>query len=256
MKKYVITESQLKTIIEKYEPVPPSVANAAPLGFEAFMDAVKQDNVNNQTGSSNKDDLKSFVAAQMASSRAGNYMDKADDALMKIAGDKAKKISMATRSYGFKDDNVLAKAEDLTVIVLSLLYYFHKEGKIDHNIKNNKDVSLDYNTIYNGIKKHGVDNFKWMTNVKLFANWFIWLDPNDDTQSIISSENATVQVHVDNATKKTKLVSFANISPRTLDKFYNDVLNSNQNVLKQISGAIRNNITPRINSGSLDFMFK
>lgn len=256
MKKYVITESQLKIIIEKYEPVPPDVANAAPIGFEAFMDAIKHDNVANQSDSNNKDDLKSFVATKMSGARAGDYLSKADDALSKIAGDKLKG-SNTVRSHRFKDDSVLGKAEDLGVIVLSLLHYFHKEGQVDHNVKNNKDVDIDYNTTYNGIKKHGVHDFKWLTNIRLYSNWHIWLDEDDDTQSIVSSEDGTIQVYIDNNTKKTKLVRFSNISTRTLDKLYNDVLKSGQkSMVDLISRAIKNTIVPRINSGSLEFTFR
>lgn len=36
MKKYVITESQLKTIVEKYDQIPKEVANAAPMSFKTL----------------------------------------------------------------------------------------------------------------------------------------------------------------------------------------------------------------------------
>ncbi len=256
MKKYIITESQLKSIVEKYEPVPPNVAKAPPMSFDEFMDAMQKDNVINQTDSDNKGDLKSYVAAKMGASRAEKNIGDANDSLNKIAANTSKSMDMI-QVHKFRDDNVLAKTEDLSVIVLSLLYYFYKEGQIDHNVRNNKDVSIDYNTVYNGIKKHGVDDFKWLTNVKFFANWFIWTNEDDETESIISSEGETVQVHIDNETKKTKLVRLSNISSKTLTKFYSDVLRSNNpNFMQLISKAIKSNIVAKIDSGSLEFIFR
>ena len=37
MKKYVITEAQLKTIVEKYEPIPKDVVKSAPMTFQNFI---------------------------------------------------------------------------------------------------------------------------------------------------------------------------------------------------------------------------
>ena len=46
MKKYVITEAQLKTIVEKYEPLPKEVVKSAPMTFQNFITRIPKWNAN------------------------------------------------------------------------------------------------------------------------------------------------------------------------------------------------------------------
>ena len=75
MKKYVITESQLKTIVEKYDQIPKEVIKSKPISFQNFVNAIKMEKASGET---DKGDLKSFVSAKMAGDRAKNYLNKTD----------------------------------------------------------------------------------------------------------------------------------------------------------------------------------
>lgn len=248
MKKYVITESQLKTIVEKYDKIPKDVIKSAPLSFQNFMDAIKKEK---EGGETDKGDLKSYVAAQMASSRAEKYLDKTDDALAKIAGDYYKPIN--TRGYRFDgDDGVLADAEDLSIVILSLVYYFYKEGQLP-TFKVN-DVRMNYGRNYTLIKDKGINDFRVLLGAKFESDWIISMSPDNEKEAIITTPSGSIQVHVNIDTKKTILVKFNFMDSTTLKTFFDDII-QDKKYMNLINKAVGVNTRPRLNSGSLEFLF-
>lgn len=245
MKKYVITESQLKTIVEKYEPVPKDVIKSAPMTFQNFITAIKMEKDGGQT---DKGDLKSFVNAKMASSRAEKYLDKTDDALAKIAGDYG-----SVKGYSLvNDDPVLGDAEDLSIIVISLVYYFYKEGQLP-SFKLN-DVRMDLNKNYNIIKTKGLNDFKVLLRSKFESDWIVSEMPNNENEALISTPTGSIQVHANILGGMATLVKFNFMDSTTLNKFYRDIITDKETMTK-IKKAIGKNMIPKINSGSLEFTF-
>jgi hypothetical protein len=248
MKKYVITESQLKTIVEKYDQIPKEVANAAPMSFQNFMDAIEKEK---EGGENDKGDLKSFVSAQMATSRAEKYLDKTDDALAKIAGKHYKPIH--TRGYRLSgDDAVLADAEDLSIVIISLYYYFYKEGQL--GAFKIKDVKMDLERNYNLIKAKGASDFRVLLGAKFSSDWIISLSPDVENESIVTTPSGSIQVHVNNMTKKTILVKFNFMDSTSMSTFFKDIL-KDPKYMSLINKAVGVNTKPRINSGSIEFLF-
>jgi hypothetical protein len=245
MKKYVITESQLKTIVEKYDELPKEVIKSKPMTFQNFINVIKMEK---EGGESDKGDLKSFVSAKMAGDRAKNYLNKTDDALDKLAGGKGsiKGYSLAS------DDAVLADADDLAVIVLSLLYYFYKEGKLP--LVKVKDVQMNYEKNYNVIKTRGLDDFKPLLAVKLTSDYIVYLMPGNENISIVSTPAGSIQVHVNNLGNMAILVKLNFMEPSVLNKFYNDVI-KNKDTMGKIKKAINKNFTVSVEGGSLVFKF-
>ena len=245
MKKYVITETQLKTIVEKYEPVPKEVVKSAPMTFQNFINAIKMEKDGGQT---DKGDLKSFVSAKMAGSRAEKYLDKTDDALDRIAGDYG-----SVKGYSLvNDDPVLGDAEDLSIIVISLVYYFYKEGQLpSFKIK---DVRMDLDKNYNIIKTKGLNDFKTLLRSRFESDWIVSEMPNNENEALISTPTGSIQVHANILGGMATLVKFNFMDSPTLNKFYRDII-MDRETMNKIKKAIGKNVIPKLNSGSLEFSF-
>ena len=245
MKKYVITESQLKTIVEKYDQIPKEVIKSKPISFQNFVNAIKMEKASGET---DKGDLKSFVSAKMAGSRAEKYLDKTDDALAKIAGDHG-----SIKGYSLvNDDPVLGDAEDLSIIVISLVYYFYKEGQLP-NFKI-KDVRMDLDRNYNIIKTKGLNDFKTLLRSRFESDWIVSEMPNNENEALISTPTGSIQVHANILGGMATLVKFNFMDTPTLNKFYSDIIMDKETMTK-IKKAIGKNIIPKLNSGSLEFSF-
>jgi hypothetical protein len=245
MKKYVITESQFKTIVEKYDELPKEVVKSKPMTYQNYINAIKMEK---ESGESDKGDLKTFVSAKMAGSRAKNYLDKTDDALDKLTGGKG-----SIKGYSFaSDDAVLADTDDLAVIVLSLLYYFYKEGKLP--LVKVKDIQMNYEKSYNIIKTRGLADFKVLLSVNLTSDFSIHPMPGNDDIDIVTTPAGSIQVHVNRLGNMAILAKFNFMEPAILNKFYNDVI-KNKEYMDKIKKAINKNVKAEVESGSLVFKF-
>jgi hypothetical protein len=245
MKKYVITESQLKTIVEKYDQIPKEVIKSKPISFQNFVNAIKMEKASGET---DKGDLKSFVSAKMAGDRAKNYLNKTDDALDKIAGGEGS----IKGYYLINDDPALADSDDLSIIILSLLYYFYKEGKLPRF--KITDVQMDFEKNYEIIKKRGLDDFRVLLRVKLMSKWAQYEIPNNDEEALVTTPTGSIQVHVNMLGNMATLVKFNFMDSATLDKFYRDVIKNND-IMVKVKKALNKNFTASLDSGSLVFKF-
>jgi hypothetical protein len=245
MKKYVITESQFKTIVEKYDEIPKEVIKSKPMTFQNFVNVIKMEK---ESGKTDKGDLKSFVSAKMAGDRAKNYLNKTDDALDKIAGGEG-----SIKGYSLvNDDPVLADSDDLSIIILSLLYYFYKEGKLPRFKIN--DVQMDFEKNYEIIKRRGLDDFKVLLRVKLTSDWIQLEMPNNEDEALITTPTGSIQVHANMLGNMATLVKFNFMDSATLDKFYRDVIKNND-IMSKVKKALNKNFVPSLESGSLVFKF-
>jgi hypothetical protein len=245
MKKYVITESQLKTIVEKYDQIPKEVIKSKPMTFQNFINAIKMEK---DGGKTDKGDLKSFVSAKMAGDRAKNYLNKTDDALDKIAGGEG-----SIKGYSLvNDDPVLADAEDLSIIMLSLLYYFYKEGKLPRF--KITDVQMEFEKNYEIIKRRGLDDFKVLLRAKFTSDWSVSEMPDNEDEALISTPTGSIQVHANILGGMATLVKFNFIDSATLNKFYGDVIKNND-IMNKVKKALNKNFVPSLESGSLIFKF-
>jgi hypothetical protein len=245
MKKYVITESQFKTIVEKYDQIPKEVIKSKPMTFQNFVNVIKMEK---ESGKTDKGDLKSFVSAKMAGDRAKNYLNKTDDALDKIAGGEG-----SIKGYSLvNDDPVLADSDDLSIIILSLLYYFYKEGKLPRFKIN--DVQMDFEKNYEIIKRRGLDDFKVLLRVKLASDWIQLEMPNNEDEALITTPTGSIQVHANILGNMATLVKFNFMDSATLDKFYRDVIKNND-IMSKVKKALNKNFVPSLESGSLVFKF-
>jgi hypothetical protein len=245
MKKYVITESQFKTIVEKYDEIPKEVIKSKPMTFQNFVNVIKMEK---ESGKTDKGDLKSFVSAKMAGDRAKNYLNKTDDALDKIAGGEG-----SIKGYSLvNDDPVLADSDDLSIIILSLLYYFYKEGKLPRFKIN--DVQMDFEKNYEIIKRRGLDDFKVLLRVKLSSDWRQFEIPDNEDEALITTPTGSIQVHANMLGNMATLVKFNFMDSATLDKFYRDVIKNND-IMSKVKKALNKNFVPSLESGSLVFKF-
>ncbi len=245
MKKYIITESQLKLIVEKYDQIPKEVIKSKPMTFQNFINAIKMEK---DGGETDKGDLKSFVSAKMAGDRAKNYLNKTDDALDKIAGGEG-----SIKGYSLvNDDPVLADAEDLSIILLSLLYYFYKEGKLPRF--KITDVQMEFEKNYEIIKRRGLDDFKVLLRAKFTSDWIVSEMPGSEDEALISTPTGSIQVHANILGGMATLVKFNFMDSATLDKFYRDVI-KNGDLMNKVKKAINKNFIPSLESGSLVFKF-
>jgi hypothetical protein len=245
MKKYVITESQFKTIVEKYDQIPKEVIKSKPMTFQNFVNVIKMEK---ESGKTDKGDLKSFVSAKMAGDRAKNYLNKTDDALDKIAGGEG-----SIKGYSLvNDDPVLADSDDLSIIILSLLYYFYKEGKLPRFKIN--DVQMDFEKNYEIIKRRGLDDFKVLLRVKLTSDWRQFEIPDNEDEALITTPTGSIQVHANMLGNMATLVKFNFMDSATLDKFYRDVIKNND-IMSKVKKALNKNFVPSLESGSLVFKF-
>lgn len=243
MKKYVITEAQLKTIVEKFQPVPKDVVKAKPMTVKDFLNAIE---IEKDGEKSDKDDLKSFVGAKMGIGRAKDYLNKTDDALDKIAG------GSAIKGYSIvSDDPTLTDANNLSVIILSLVYYFYKEGKLPRFNKPNVLVDLEKN--YNIIKTKGLEDFKVLLKIDLRSNW-ITTEPDDQGMMTASSPDGLIQANINTLGLMTTSVKYSFMDSATLGKFYEDVI-KNKEIMIKIQKAINKGVKPEIKNGSLIFNF-
>lgn len=243
MKKYIITESQLKAIIEKADPIPKDIIKAPPMSFQNYANAIKMEKPDGET---DKGDLKSFVAAKMAGSRAQNFLDKTDDALNRLTGDFGSISGYSLAS----DDPIISDSDRLSVIILSLVYYFHKEGQLP-SFKVN-DVNMDFNKAYKIIKERGLGDFKVLSGIRLGAKWIT--SPTSDSESTITSPNGSIQVVANHLGGIAVLVRYTFMDSATLNKFYKDVI-SDKKILTSIKKFVGKNIIPSVKDGSLEFSF-
>ena len=120
MKKYVITESQLKTIVEKYDQIPKEVIKSKPISFQNFVNAIKMEKASGET---DKGDLKSFVSAKMAGDRAKNYLNKTDEVLS--AYELEQKTNYAYSTKEFIDAQFKNTSDSLKLIEEADLIFTH-----------------------------------------------------------------------------------------------------------------------------------
>ena len=241
MKKYVITEAQLKTIVNELD-LSRSVVRSKPMSFQNFINAIEMEKGGEK---SDVGDLKSFVSAKMAGDRAKDYLNKTDDALDKIAG------GSGIKGYSIvNDDPVLIDANKVSIIILSLVYYFYKKGDLPRFKKPQVSIDLDKNN--NILKSKGFDDFKLLLKVELKAD-FNPVDINE-RETIISTPDGLIQVHVNTLGMMATSVKLSFMDSTTLNKFYNDVL-TNKDVINKIQKAINKRTKPELKDGSLIFNF-
>ena len=220
MKKYIITETQLEKLFNKlderveFEDLPGIKSSdpkktddeytkeIEPLSFQEFL---AKDN-----------DIKANVAANVSANRASASIDKVEDNLLAIAGKHHKGI-YSNLKY---DNNVVGVAEDLSLIILTIAYFFDKKKYPDVNIRYDKNLNFLNNKNLQGIL--GNDNFK---STKVTQQ----IDPNDPNEVKLNTDNDTVIIYVSKQNPPiTKKIEFNNMSGSTIDKiidYFNDKTN-------------------------------
>lgn len=220
MKKYIITETQLEKLFNKlderveFEDLPGIKSSdpkktddeytkeIEPLSFQEFL---AKDN-----------DIKANVAANVSANRASASIDKVEDNLLAIAGKHHKGI-YSNLKY---DNNVVGVAEDLSLIILTIAYFFDKKKYPDVNIRYDKNLDFLNNKNLQGIL--GNDNFK---STKVTQQ----IDPNDPNEVKLNTDNDTVIIYVSKQNPPiTKKIEFNNMSGSTIDKiidYFNDKTN-------------------------------
>lgn len=258
MKKYVITENQLKTIIERVENTPGEYEKIPDMSFDNLLKTLEKDSEGNRVN--DKDNMKGFVSASVAGNRAEFNLDKADSSLKAIAGKFYKGMS---RGYGINpDDSVLADAEDLAIIIMSITYYYRKNGKMQSVVK---DVNLNWSKNYKSIERamsggestnEVITDLRALLRTKFDSDLFGELNPDNENEVIIAprGENPSFQVYVNKNNKRTTLVKFHYMNSNDLSFFYKDFLTNPKN-LDIIRKAINRKVTPQIKEGSLIFIF-
>lgn len=252
MKKYIITENQLKVILERADETPENFSDVPPMSFDNFLKAIEKDNNKNGTPNDRSDNIKSFALGAVAGNRAEYNIDKTDSALKSIAGKFYKSIGVG---YGINpDDSVLAEAEDLCIIIMSMAYYYYKEG----NIKSYgvKDVELDVRKNYNELKRTNLSDIRGLLRTKFDADIYGYQDDDNENQVIAAprGDNPSFQVYINKNNKRTTMVRFNFFDSTSLNFFYNDFLKNDKNI-NLISKAINRRVRPRLDSGSLVFQF-
>ena len=173
-----------------------------PLSFQEFL---AKDN-----------DIKANVAANVSANRASASIDKVEDNLLAIAGKHHKGI-YSNLKY---DNNVVGVAEDLSLIILTIAYFFDKKKYPDVNIRYDKNLDFLNNKNLQGIL--GNDNFK---STKVTQQ----IDPNDPNEVKLNTDNDTVIIYVSKQNPPiTKKIEFNNMSGSTIDKiidYFNDKTN-------------------------------
>jgi hypothetical protein len=220
MKKYIITETQLEKLFNKlderveFEDLPGIKSSdpkktddeytkeIEPLSFQEFL---AKDN-----------DIKANVAANVSANRASASIDKVEDNLLAIAGKHHKGI-YSNLKY---DNNVVGVAEDLSLIILTIAYFFDKKKYPDVNIRYDKNLNFLNNKNLQGIL--GNDNFK---STKVTQQ----IDPNDPNEVKLNTDNDTVIIYVSKQNPPiTKKIEFNNMAGSTIDKiidYFNDKTN-------------------------------
>lgn len=247
MKKYLITEQQLSLIIEAADKMPGKneYKGTPELSFGDFVKSVQQ-NPNRGPEDTNK----LYSIGQMGSSRAEFYGDRAQSSLDKIAGKFNKRIS----SYIKSDDSILKDAQELSAVVLGLLFYLYNEGAVKKQYVP-QDVRYRYNAAYKYLKDNNLSKIQNLVSMNVSSKWVASVNPNDNTETIISSEMGSIQIHVDMAKDKTKFVKFNYIDSAVLDYFYNQFLKTGDNLEKIRVALHETTIRPTIQTGSLVFTY-
>jgi len=252
MKKYIITENQLKVILERADDTPENYSDVPPMSFDNFLKAIEKDNNKNGTSSNRSDDIKSFALGAVAGNRAEYNIDKSDSALKAIAGKFYKSINAG---YGINpDDGVLAESEDLCIIIMCMAYYYYKEGSIKSF--NVRDVDLDFRKNYNELKRTNLSDIRGLLRTKFDADIFGRQDDDDENQIIVAprGDNPSFQVYINKNSRRTTMVRFNFFDSTSLNFFYNDFLKNDKNI-NLISKAINRRVRPRLDNGSLVFQF-
>jgi hypothetical protein len=252
MKKYIITEQQLSLILEAADKLPQKgeYKDVADLSYDDFRKAIEADQ--NKDPKAGGLDNKDYAIGQMASNRTEFYMDKAQNSLDKIAGKFNK--SIYTSAYHLKsNDDVLDDAERLGSIVLGLMYFLFKENVIQKQYTP-KDVRYQYDKAYKYLKNNNLAEIKALTQMSVISQWSTAVNPNETTESIASTQNGSIQIHIDIDSKKTKYVKFNFIDNSSLQYFYDKFLKTGDN-LKKIQAALAAPVKPMVQTGSLIFNF-
>ena len=257
MKKYVITEEQLKVIVEKFDKnIPDDELKDTPaLSFNDFLEKIDADaqNPNNQNPTDKETNVKSFVTATSAGNRADYHLDNADSHLKAIAGKFYK--NMNSSAYRLNpDDRVLSDAEDLAIIIMSMGYYYYREGLIN-NFKVN-DVKLNWRKNYDELKRTNLADIRGLLRTKFDSDLIGHQNQNDPDEIIITPKGnqPSFEVYVDKPSKKTKLVMFNFFDSASLSFFYKDFISKQQNI-DLIQRAINRRFTAKVDSGKLVFKF-
>jgi hypothetical protein len=113
---------------------------------------------------------------------------------------------------------------------------------------------MDLEKNYNLIKAKGAGDFRVLLGAKFSSDWIISLSPDDENEAIITTPSGSIQVHVDMTTKKTILVKFNFMDSTSMGTFFKDILQDSK-YMSLINKAVGVNTKPRINSGSIEFLF-
>ncbi len=249
MKKYIITEEQLKVILEKADETPGEFAKTPNMSFDQLLQTIEKGGDGKRDV--NKDDTKSFVTGTVAANRAEYNLDKTDASLKAIAGKFYKSIT----GYGINpDDSVLAQAEDLAIIIMSMAYYYYKEGKISRF--NVTDVDLNFRKNYNELKRTNLGDIRGLLRTKFDGDLGGYPDNDDEDIVMISPKNSnpSFQAYISKSTKRTTMVRFNFFDSSSLRFFYEDFLKNQKNI-DLISKAINRRVRPKIEGDSLIFLF-
>ena len=218
MKKYIITENQLKAIIEKVENSPGKYEDIPDMGFDNLLKTLEKDSEGKRIA--DKDNMSGFVSASVSANRAEYNLDKADASLKAIAGKFYKGMG---RGYGINpDDSVLADAEDLAIIIMSLTYYYRKNGKMQSNVT---DVNLNWSKNYKSIERamtgsgttnEVITDLRSLLRTKFNSDLFGETNPDNEDEVIVApkGDNPSFQVYINKNTKRTTRRIHSTRNPR------------------------------------------
>jgi len=221
MKKYILTESQVKLIME---------------GLSESNNEIK-----------NFDDFLTNAHAEIHGSMASRANKDVDDAMKNYLGHHYQ------YKYSLESDD-LVELNKLSVIVLSILFYLMKEGKIERFRIPDINVNLGKN--YEYLKKNSGPELGDLKPL-LSRNFKLDVSVDDsfkqDGLVKIVSNDESIETIVEKDTKKVKTITYNFLTGRSLDVFLN-VLNKPGNY-KSIKSAIGFGVRPDISGKSLTFKF-
>jgi hypothetical protein len=113
---------------------------------------------------------------------------------------------------------------------------------------------MNYEKNYNLIKTKGVNDFRVLLGAKFDSDWIVSTNPDNEKEALITTPSGTIQVHVNIDTKKTVLVKFNFMDSTTLKTFFDDII-QDKKYMNLINKAVGVNTRPRLNGGSLEFLF-
>ena len=221
MKKYVLTESQIITLLN---------------GLNESYNKVN-----------NIDDFLNNAEAEVSSSMAQRANKNVDDAMKNYLG----------YHYQYKytlNNSDLVELNKLSTIIFSFLYYLIKEGSIQKI--NIPKIGVDLEVNYKYLKENMSSE---LTNLKpLLSNRFkldveLVKDYDSEDYAKIVSTDRMIEAIVERNTKKVKSITYKFLTGNQLDVFRN--LISKESNLKAVSEAIGYSITPDFSGKELTFKF-